>query len=94
MALEQIIGACVAVIVAGSPAMVALLKIDKLHISVNSRMDKFIAATATESKDRLAELLQSRDLLIKQNELLIEQLGEIARGIEKLHEPGEPPCAE
>jgi len=93
MSLEQIIGGCIAVITAGMPAVIALLKIDKLYVSVNSRMDKFIAATLHESESRLAALSQSRDLLVKQNEQLIEQLGEIAKRIEKLHEPGKPPCA-
>ena len=36
--MEQIIGAVNAVIVAGMPAMIALLKIRELHILVNSRL--------------------------------------------------------
>jgi UDP-N-acetyl-D-mannosaminuronate dehydrogenase len=88
-------GACIAVIVAGMPAMLALMKIKELHVAVNSRMDKFIAATLEQSTDREAAtvkesesrvvgLTHSRDLLIVQNTQLIEHLAELAKRIDSL----------
>jgi len=44
--LSQVIGACVAVIVAGMPAMIALIKIHSLIIHVNSRMDQLLAVAS------------------------------------------------
>jgi len=98
MSFEQIIGGIVAVIVAGMPAMVALLKIRDLHVAVNSRMDKFIEATLKSSKaredalkvaseDRVVGIAHSRDLLVIQNTQLIDHLAELAKRIDKL------PCA-
>ena len=43
--IESIIGGCVAVIVAGMPAVLALLKIRELHILINSRLSELIALT-------------------------------------------------
>ncbi len=57
--LEQIIGAVIAVIVAGMPAMIALLKIRELHICVNSRLSQWIEATAKVV--HLAGLLEGQD---------------------------------
>lgn len=54
MLLEHIIGGCVAVVVAGMPAMVALLKIKELHLAVNSQLTAFIAATREQSDLRIA----------------------------------------
>jgi len=102
MVLEEIIGGAVAVIVAGMPAMIALLKINQLHLAVNSRMDKFIEATLSQNQDRAAAMLSenesrvadiahSRDLLMEQNTQLIEHLAkdvaELIRQIDTL------PCA-
>ena len=95
MVLENIIGGCIAVVVAGMPAMIALLKINQLHLAVNSRMDKFIdatfkqseereAASSKESESRVAGLTHSRDLLITQNTQLIDHLAELAKRIDKL----------
>jgi hypothetical protein len=56
--MEQIIGAVNAVIVAGMPAMIALLKIRELHILVNSRLSQWIEATAKVS--HLAGRLEGR----------------------------------
>jgi vacuolar-type H+-ATPase subunit H len=47
--LEQIVGAVIAVIVAGMPAMIALLKLKALHILINSRLTELIASTAKAS---------------------------------------------
>ena len=98
MSFEQIIGGIIGVIVAGMPAMVALLKINQLHIAVNSRMEAFIAATLKQSEDREASTLKqnedrvagiahSRDLLVVQNTQLIDHLAELAKRIDLL------PCA-
>jgi len=95
MSFENIIGGCVAVIVAGMPAIIALLKIRQLHLAVNGRMDKFIDATLQQTKDReaavmkesesrLAELTFSRDLLIIQNKELISHLAKIVKRIDSL----------
>ncbi len=95
MVLENVIGGCIAVVVAGMPAMIALLKINQLHLAVNSRMDKFIdatlkqseereAAASKESENRVAGLTHSRDLLIVQNTQLIDHLAELAKRIDKL----------
>ena len=99
MSFEQILGGAIAVIVAGMPAMVALLKISELHVVVNSRLEAFIAATKAESDARYAEvredLLHSR----QRNDQLYEQLSHIAESIQKsscplLHpsESEKPPC--
>jgi hypothetical protein len=47
------------VIVAGMPAMIALLKIRELHILVNSRLSQWIEATA--KKAHLAGRLEGQD---------------------------------
>ena len=61
MSLEQIIGACIAVIVAGLPAMVALVKIRELHIEVNSQLTAFIAAAKQQSEERIAAIKQQAE---------------------------------
>lgn len=62
MILDQVIGGCIAVIVAGAPAMVALLKIKNLHVLVNARLTELIAATAKSShhEGQLAGQLDGR----------------------------------
>jgi cell division septum initiation protein DivIVA len=57
--IEQITGAAVAVIVAGMPAMLALLKIKELHVLVNSRLSELIQSTAKASHS--AGQLEGRD---------------------------------
>ena len=57
--IEQITGAVVAVIVAGMPAMIALLKIKELHVLINSRLSELIESTARAS--RSAGQLEGRD---------------------------------
>jgi hypothetical protein len=47
---EQIIGACIAVIVAGLPAVLALLKINSLHVMVNSRITELLETTRRLAK--------------------------------------------
>ncbi len=95
MVLENIIGGCIAVVMAGMPAVIALLKINELHLVVNSRMDKFIEATLKESEEReaaaskesesrIAGLVHSRDLLIIQNTQLIDHLAELSKRIDSL----------
>ena len=58
---QEIIGACIAVIVAGAPAMVALLKIRELHIAVNSALTAFIAATKQQAEERIAATKQQAE---------------------------------
>ena len=57
--IEQIIGAAIAVIVAGMPAMLALLKIKELHVLINSRLSELIQSTARASHS--AGQLEGRD---------------------------------
>ena len=61
MSLEQIIGGCIAVIVAGLPAMVALLKISQLHIAVNSQLTAFVAATKEQAEVRLQAIKEQSE---------------------------------
>jgi len=94
--IEQIIGGCIAVIVAGMPAMVALLKIRDLHLAVNSRMDAFITATKLESEDRFRDLKEELIHAKYRNEQLFEQISEMAKSLIKSKtgpDPKvEPPC--
>jgi hypothetical protein len=103
MSFETIIGGCIAVIVAGMPAIIALLKIKELHLAVNSRMDKFIAATELQTEDRLTCLTRTRDLLLAENRQLLDQVHELIQYIEILSKANEharypdleiPPCAD
>lgn len=57
--IEQIIGAAIEVIVAGMPAIIALLKIKELHVLINSRLSALIEATAKAS--HTAGQLEGRD---------------------------------
>ena len=57
--LEQMIGAAIAVIVAGMPAIIALLKLKELHILINSRLSQLVEATAKASHS--AGQLEGRD---------------------------------
>ena len=57
--IEQIIGAAIAVIVSGMPAMLALLKIKELHVLINSRLSELVEATAKASHS--AGQLEGRD---------------------------------
>lgn len=57
--IEQIVGAVIAVIVAGMPAMIALLKIKELHVIINSRLSQLVDATAKASHS--AGQLEGRD---------------------------------
>jgi hypothetical protein len=50
LSFNEIIGALVAVIVAGMPAMVALLKINQLHVLINSRLTELIEITRQAAK--------------------------------------------
>jgi hypothetical protein len=79
LSFEQIVGGMVAVIMAGMPAMIALLKIQSLHLAVNSRLEEFIAATKRQNdaiianlKDQLREAQNESqrryELLIKMTE--------------------------
>ena len=56
---EQMTGAVIAVVVAGMPAMIALLKIKELHVLINSRLSELIEATAKASHS--AGQLEGRD---------------------------------
>ena len=95
MSYEQILGGIIAVIVAGMPAMVALLKIKELHLAVNGRMDKFIEGMVDQNKQReivalketdrrVAAIEQSRDRLVTQNTQLINHFAELMKQIDQL----------
>lgn len=43
--IGAVVGGCVAVITAGMPAMVALLKINELHVLINSRLTQLLEKT-------------------------------------------------
>jgi len=79
MNLETIVGACVAVIIAGMPAMIALLKIKELHIAVNSALTSFIAATKLEADTRFADLKEELVHVRHRNDQLFDQLSAIAQ---------------
>jgi len=59
MNIDQLIGGIVAVVIAGMPAMLALLKIRELHVLINSRLTQLIEATAKASHS--AGQLEGRD---------------------------------
>jgi chemotaxis regulatin CheY-phosphate phosphatase CheZ len=82
---DQFIGGCVAVIVAGMPAMVALLKIRQLHLTLNSRLDKFLAATAQAARERLEAVVKDRDEIRTQNARLIEHANKLAKQLDDLN---------
>ena len=46
---EVVVGAIIAIITAGMPAMLALLKIKELHVLINSRLTALIESTAKAS---------------------------------------------
>ncbi len=79
MSFDQIVGGCLAVIVAGMPAMVALLKINQLHLSVNSRMESFIEAAKLESDLRLKSVQDDLAHLRIRNEQLFDHIIEMAK---------------
>ncbi len=56
---EAVVGALIAVITAGMPAMLALLKLKELHVLINSRLSELIEATAKASHS--AGQLEGRD---------------------------------
>jgi hypothetical protein len=86
--LEQIIGGAIAVIVAGMPAMIALLKIRELHILVNGRLSQWMEATVKaahlagqlEGRDegRKAAEIESATIMQGTTDLAKEQLAEAA----------------
>ena len=57
--LEQIIGSTIAVIVAGMPAIIALLKFKELHVLINSRLSELLLSTAKASHS--AGQIEGRD---------------------------------
>jgi hypothetical protein len=79
MSFEQIIGGCIAVIVSGMPAMVALLKIRELHLAVNSSLAAFIAATKLESDARFQDLKRELEGVRHRNDQLLDQLDEAVK---------------
>ena len=56
---EAVVGAIIAVITAGMPAMLALLKIKELHVLINRRLSELIESTAKASHS--AGQLEGRD---------------------------------
>jgi hypothetical protein len=95
-----IVGACLAVITAGMPAVLALLKIKELHVLVNSRLTELIAMTATanlaqgktEGREEAAKIAAklaaplSLDLRVKKVEL---DVLELAHRLEMPHGPSD-----
>jgi hypothetical protein len=79
MSLDQIIGGVIGVIVAGLPAMVALLKIRELRIAVNSALSAFIAATKLESDVHFQDLKREMELVRHRNDQLLDQLAETVK---------------
>ena len=57
--MGTVVGAIIAVITAGMPAMLALLKIKELHVLINRRLSELIEATAKASHS--AGQLEGRD---------------------------------
>lgn len=104
MSFEQIIGGLIGVIVAGMPAMIALLKIRELHIAVNSALSAFIAATKQQAEERITatklesdvhfqDLKREIELVTHRNDQLLDQLAETVKRLpvtEKM--PGTTPC--
>ena len=86
MNLSQIIGAMVAVIVAGMPAMLALLRISQLHILVNSRISELLTVSTrlagvegkAEGQASTSDLLARIDLIAERQVQVIERLDRLA----------------
>ena len=86
--LEQIIGGAIAVIVAGMPAMIALLKIRELHVLINGRLYEWIEATVKAAhlagqlegwdEVRKAAEIESATIIQDATDLAKEQLAEAA----------------
>ena len=79
--IEQIIGAAIAVIVAGMPAIVALLKIKELHVLINSRLSQLLQSTAQASHS--AGQLEGRDEGRKAAEVQASAIIQDASGVAK-----------
>lgn len=90
MSLDQIISGVIGVIVAGLPAMVALLKIRELHIAVNSALSASIAATKLQAEERITatklesdvhfqDLKREMELVRHRNDQLLDQLAETVK---------------
>lgn len=102
MSLDQIIGGVIGVIVAGLPAMVALLKIRELHIAVNSALSAFIAATKQQAEERIAatklesdvhfqDLKREIELVTHRNDQLLDQLAETVKRLPVAEKTSETP---
>ena len=103
LTFAQIIGGIIGVIVAGLPAMVALLKIKELHIAVNSALAAMILATKVETTSRIdatkleadsrfAELKQQMEAVNLRNEQLLDQLTETVKCLPVIVPNEQPPC--
>ena len=79
--LEQIVGAFVAVVVAGMPAMIALIKIKELHILINSRLTELIASTAkaSHSAGQLEGREDSRKEVAAESAVIIDHATDLAK---------------
>ena len=78
--LDQILGGCIAVIVAGMPALIALLKINRLSISVNGRLTELIAASvnAAHSTGREEGKNVGQSQLQKESQNILDKTAEEA----------------
>jgi len=50
MSFDQILGGCIAVIVAGMPAMIALIKLQQLHVLINSRLTQLLEMASSSGR--------------------------------------------
>ncbi len=87
--LEQIIGATIAVIVAGMPAIIALLKIKELHILINSRLSELLLSTAkaSHSAGQLEGRDEGREAAQVESAIIIQDASDLAKKL--LAEAGE-----
>ena len=81
MSIEEITGACLAVIVTGLPAILALLKIRELHILVNSRMTELTRsiAAASHSEGKAEGVIEGREAGATDASQLLEYAGTSAK---------------
>lgn len=81
MSIDKIIGAVIAVVVAGMPAMIALMKIKQLHVLINSRLTQLleITAKASHSAGQLEGRTEGRLVAEAHADVIIEEATEMAK---------------
>jgi cell division septum initiation protein DivIVA len=86
---EAVVGAIIAVITAGMPAMLALLKIKELHVLINSRLSELIEATAkaSHSAGQLEGRDEGREAAQVESAIIIQDASDLAKKL--LAEAGE-----